>query len=141
MAYLNKDDLTTHIYPEIIEEIIRGNDTLADRAINAAVSEAKSYLGRFDWGLLFPDDGGGDEFLKNLVKDIACWHLVKLANPNINLELFRTVYEDAIKFLEKVMIGKPAPEQWPLRQDDPDTPFDESGHIGWSSNRKRNNHY
>lgn len=141
MPYLTKDDLITHIYPEIRDEITRGDDTIIVKAINEGMGEAKSYLNRYDLNAMFGDTPTfKDDFLDSVVKDIICWKLIKLSNPNINLELFRTAYEDAVKFLDKVMRGIVDP-QWPLRVDDTGTPLDESGNIGWSSNTKRSNHY
>lgn len=138
MPLLVKDDFKTHIYPEITALITRTDDTLINKAISNAEGEARSYLNRFDLDTMFQTTFN-NEHLKGLVKDIACWHLIKLANPNVNLELFRTAYEDAIKFLDKVQRGYVDPE-WPLRNN-PDTTLDESGHISWSSNTKRKNHY
>lgn len=186
MAYLTQHDLTTHIYPEIITEIIRDYKTeyvnqaafpvigitgrqyidldtnkvyrwngdsyyestpldIVAKAIQAAVAEAKSYLSRYDLMQLFGDDTTpetiADEHLKNIVKDIACWYLVRLANPNIDMTLFRTIYEDAIKWLVLVQKGQADPEGWPYKPDDPDTDYDESAGIQWSSNTKRRQHY
>lgn len=184
MAYLSERDLYTHIYPEIMTEIIRNyksaytnlaafpeegisgrqyvaNDTgktylwngvayietvpvdLVRNAIKTAVGTASSYLNRYDINKMFSDNDSErtfqDDMLDGKVKDIACWELIKLANPNINIELFRTAYEDAIKYFKDVMKGYADPV-WPLK-DDPDTDLDESGHISWSSNTKRSNHF
>jgi phage gp36-like protein len=177
-----KEDLYTHIYPEILEEIIRNyiksypdmadfpavgisgyvyadqsnNDLfrwsgtayvpttdpglIVSQLIEAAIGEARSYLSRFDLLKLFGNESTApvftSEHLKNIVKDIACWYLVRLANPNINIELLRTNYQDAIAFLEKVMKGQADPG-WPYKPDNPDTPGDESSGVQWSSNPKR----
>lgn len=139
MPLLTKDDLTTHLYPEIRDEITRGDDSLIDKAITNGEGEARSYLNRYDLATMFATTFV-NEYLKSLVKDIVCWHLIKLSNPNINLELFRTSYEDAIKTFEKVMKGSIDPE-WPLKQDDPETPNDDGGNIDWTSNPKRSNHF
>lgn len=187
MAYLSKDDLNTHLYPEITDEIIRkyilpfanlaafpaagvtgytykaedtellyrwdgaqyvpasDPDLIVVKGINSAIAEAKSYLNRYDLLKLFGDDETDpvveSEHLKNLVKDIACWHLIRLANPNVNLELFRTNYQDAIKFLEKVMKGQADPDGWPYKEDDPETANDESSGVQWESNPKRVQHF
>lgn len=186
MPYLTEIDLTTHLYPEIITEIIRNYKTeyantavfpvigitgrqyisLADnkvykwngdayyeappfdlvaKAINAAVAEVKSYLSRYDLLKLFGDNITApvvnDEHLKNIVKDVATWYLLRLTNPNIDLALFRTIYEDAIKWLVLVQKGQADPEGWPYPEDDPDTDYDESAGIQWSSNPKRRQHY
>ena len=139
MPLLTAADLQTHIYPEITDVITRSNTSIVTIAINNAESEAKSYLNRFDIVTMF-NTTYTDQWLKSLVKDIACWHIIKLANPNINMELFRASYEDAISYFKNVMKGNVDP-LWPLRIDDPETPFDESGHISSSSNIKRSNHY
>jgi phage gp36-like protein len=136
---LTKADLTPPLYQEIIDEISRNDDSKVTTAIKNGEGEAKSYLNRFDIATMF-DASFDNEFFKGLVKDIVCWHLIKLANPNINLELFRTSYQDAVKYFKQVMKGEIDPG-WPLRADDPATPNDDAGNIDWSSNTKRNNHY
>lgn len=149
MPFLVKADLSTHLYAEVLEEISRGDDTIIARAISAAVSEVKSYLSRFDLVKLFGDDSTdpvtakevSSEHLMNIVKDVACWHIIKLANPNIDMTLFRTLYDDAIKFLEKVMKGQADPEGWPYRPDDATTPANENFGIQYSANRKKIQHY
>ncbi len=144
MAYLSTEKLETHIYKEIISEISRDNSDIPGKAIKQGVGEAKSYLNRYDVVKMLSDTDAErtfqDDFFDSLVKDLVCWHLVKLANPNIDLKLFRTAYEDAQKYFKDVMKGNVDPA-WPLRADDPDTTFDESGHISASSNKKRKNHY
>lgn len=139
MPLLTKADLKTHIYPEITDVITRTDDTIVQEAIDNGESEVKAYLNRYDLVVMF-DPAYTDKFLRGVVKDVVCWHLIKLANPNINLELFRTLYKDAKNTLEKVMIGKIDP-QWPLRIDDPNTPNDDSGNVEYRSLTKRNNHY
>lgn len=158
MAFLTKKDLTPPLYQEVIDEITRNDDTIVDKAIASAIGEMKGYLNRYDLIAIFGDnktdpatisnDGKEvietlafyDEYLFTIAKDIASWHLIKLSNPNIQVEMFRTAYEDAIKYLIKVMKGEADPA-WPLRKDDPATPLDEAGLIGFSSNLKRKPFY
>lgn len=139
MALLVKSDLATHLYEEVIDEITREEDSIVSKAIANGEGEVRSYLNRYDLTTMF---GGSydNQHLKSIVIDVVAWHLIKLANPNVNMELFRTSYEDAIKFLEKVMKGMADPE-WPLKPDNPDTSIDESGNVAWHSNLKRNNHF
>ena len=145
MPYLVKADLTPPLYPEIIDEITRGNDTIVTTCINNAVAEVQAYMPRFDLLLLFGNESTAatvaDEHLKSITKDVTCWQLIKMANPNIDVAMFRTAYEDAIKFLEKVMRGQASPATWPLRIDDPATVGNEGSRIYASSNIKRNNHW
>jgi hypothetical protein len=139
MPLLTKDDLTTHLYAEIRDEITRGDDAIIDKAIANGESEAKSYLNRYDIATMF-NVSFTDEYFRSIVKDLVCWHLIKLSNPNVDVALFRTSYDDAKKTLEKVMKGIIDPA-WPLRTDDTGTPLDESGNVYWNSNTKRTNHY
>lgn len=148
MAFLTKDDFKTHLYEEVIESITREDDEIVDKGISAAISEAKSYLNRYDLLALF-GDGDTDptvaesliDHLKDVVKDLACWKMIKLANPSIDLKLFRTNYEDAIAWLVKVQKGQADPEGWPYKADDPATPENENSTVQWSSNHKRRQHF
>lgn len=136
---IKKQDLELAIYGEITNEITRNNDDIINAKIQVGTGEVYSYLNRFDTDTMFSIDFE-DDLLKQLCVNVIAWHLISLCSPNINIEMIRTNYDDAIEFLEKVQKGTVRPK-WPLRADDPETPMDEAGNIQWSSNKKRNNHY
>lgn len=140
MAYLSRQDFESHIYADIISEIIRDNESLIDQAVNAAISLAKSYLRKYDLEKLFSEQVV-DENLKDKVKDLACWKLARLANPNINLELFKTLHDDAVAWFRDIMKGNADPDGWPYKEDDPATPYVENSSVAWNSNRKRTQHF
>jgi len=140
MAYLTKDDLQSHIYVENIDEITRADDTKVTQAINAGIAEAKSYLSKYDLTQIFADTFD-DENLKNKVKDIVCWQLIKLSNPNIDVAMFRTAYEDTIDYFDKIMAGKIDPDGWPYKPDDPATTFPEGSSVTFSSTLKKCQHW
>ena len=48
MAFLTIQELNTHLHDEQVETITRGDETIAQAAIDAAIAEAKGYLTRFD---------------------------------------------------------------------------------------------
>lgn len=143
--FLLKADLYSLLYAEIVETITREDNTIVERAINTGIAEAKSYLSRFDLLALFGTDTIDatvtDENLKSKVIDLAVWQLIKLANPNIDLKLFRTNYEDAISFFDGVKKSKLGPDGWPYKVDDDTTPFPEGNIISASYNKKRSNHW
>ncbi len=147
MAYLLKGDLTPPMYAEIIDTITREDESIIGLCIDSGIAEAKSYLVRFNLLALFGDaetetePSVTDEHLKSKVKDLVCWQLIKLANPNIDLKLFRTNYEDAITWLNMVKKSELAPEGWLYKDDDADTPFPEGDIVSCSTNTKRNNHW
>jgi hypothetical protein len=185
MAYLTRQDLETHIYPEIIKRIIRDYSSsyanlaafpvtgvagkkyiavdtsktyiwsvdayeevtafdLVAESINAAISEAKGYLRKYDLLKLFGTDATAatvsDVNLKMKVKDLACWHLIKLSNANVNVAMFRTAYEDARDdFFKEIQQGNIDPEGWDYLTDDEDTGRTEGSGFFSASNEKRTN--
>lgn len=144
MPFLTEADLYTHLYQEVIDEIKRTDTSLPQQCIWDAVDEAKAYLSRYDLLKLFGTNTTEPVFLspmlQNAVKDIACWYLVRKANPNVNIELFRIAYEDAIKKLTLIMKGQMSPDGWPLPIDE--TTGEPSGSLVITkSNRKRSNYF
>lgn len=137
-------DIQTHIYEEISQEISRHDDNLIDKAILSGIAEAKSYCRKYDLPLLFGTDATDsnieDENLDNKIKDLICWQFIKLANPNINMELFRTSYEDAIAWFTKIQMGKVDPEGWPYKPVEV-SGFDPGSSVSASSNHKRRQHW
>jgi Protein of unknown function (DUF1320) len=144
MPIITSADLATNIYGEIITEITRADTTITDRAITAAMQEAKMYLNRYDLLQLFGNESTPpevqDEYLKSLVKDLACWHLLRLSNTNVDYSALRTGYQDAIAVLKNIQSGCAAPEGWPYADTTSETAVPGDS-ISWSSNPKRNNYY
>lgn len=144
MAYLVKADLTSHIYVENIDEITRGDDTLITKAIDAALTEAKGYLSRFNRTKLFDPNATGfvtDENLKKKVKDMAAFNLIVLSNVSVNYDILKDLNDLAIRWFDKVQAGKADPEGWPYKDDDEDTDFPEGTAANLVCNTKRNNSY
>lgn len=145
MPYLLKIDLTPPLYPEIIDTITREDEGIITKCIDKGIAEAKSYLVRFNLLALFGDAETDptvtDENLKSVVKDLVCWQLIKLANPNIDMKLFRTNYEDAIAWLNNIKKSQLAPEGWLYKDDEADTPFPEGDIVSCTTNTQRKNHW
>lgn len=138
----------TSLYPEIIKAITRDNTQAAELQILAAESLTRSYMSKYDCDAIFGTvdkeptyKGAALELIKKVIKIIASYYLVRLANPNVDLELFRLDYQDALDWLKDLQKGDVAPDL-PYKPDDPNTPNDESGDsVAWNSNIKRNNHF
>lgn len=117
--YLQESDLLRTMYQEQIDEIKRGSNTIITNALQGAEDEAKSKISRFDLVKLFGSGATAptitDNNLKTKVTHIALWHLCILNAPGMNTELIRTLYEDAIRFLERCQSGKDDPDGWPLK--------------------------
>ena len=144
MPIITPTDLSTHIYAEVINEITRADSTLVTKAIDTAIQETKMYLSRYDLVQLFGTDTVAptitDEHLKSLVKDITCWHLIRLANVNVHYDVFKNAYRDAIKTLKAIMKGSASPDGWPYK-DTTDENLPEGSAISWQSERKRENYF
>ena len=144
MPFITSADLATNIYAEIITEITRTDNTITDRAIAAAILEAKMYLAKYDLAKLFGTDTTAptitDEYLKSLVKDLACWYLIRLSATGIDHAAYRAAYQDAIAALKNIQSGQAQPQGWPyLDTTSESTPPGDS--ISWHSNPKRDIYY
>lgn len=134
------------IYPEIVEIITRENPDTVRMHILAAEDVAKSYLFKYDLNAIFGDAKSkpkvSSPLVKKIVVAIASYELVKLANPNIDIELFESGYNAAIKLLEDIRDGRNVLFGVPSAVDDPDTPSNEGySSVSWSSNPKRDNFF
>ena len=144
MPIITQSDLSTHIYSEVINEITRTDNTIVDKAISTAIQETKMYLARYDLVQLFGTDIAAptitDEYLKSIVKDIACWHLIRLANVNVDYNVYRNNYYDAINALKTIMNGGANPDGWPYKDISTELLTDGDS-ISWSSHPKRENYF
>lgn len=135
----------TSLYPEIIDTITRGDPTSAELQIAAAEEFAKSYLFKYDLPAIFgtpaTEPTHPSQLVKKIVKVIASYYLVRMANPNVDIELFRKDYEDAISILKDLRDGKNN-AALPYAEDDESTDTDEgNSSTAWDSNPKRNNFF
>lgn len=53
MAYLDIEEMTTHIYEEDMDTISHGDDAAMMSAIDAAIEEVQGYLTKYDTGKIF----------------------------------------------------------------------------------------
>jgi len=135
----------TSLYSEIIQRITRGDQEAAELQILAAESLVRSYMSRYDNDAIFgtvesePTYTGAEvELIKKMVKIIASYYLVRLSNPNVNIELYRADYEDALKWLKDLQAGLVNPDL-PYK---PDPGVDAvTGGVWWNSLPKQNNFF
>ncbi len=143
MAYLTIQELNTHLHDELVETITRGDETIAQAAIDAAMAEAKGYLARFDCARIFSASGSKrNQLLLIFIKDIAIWHLINLCNAGTELQFRQDRYERAIDWLKAVQRGDVSPDL-PIRESEEgekqkDSPI---GPIAYGSNPKRCQHF
>ena len=143
MAYLTLQELSTHLHDEQVETITRGDNTIAEAAIDAAIAEARGYLTRFDTARIFSASGSKrNQLLLIFVKDIAVWHLINLCNAGSELPLRQDRYKRAVDWLKAVQHGDVSPD---LPSREPEGGKAEKnnpiGAIAYGSNPKRTQHY
>lgn len=139
--FLTVVELSTHIYGELVDAISREDDDIPQRAINGALHEVKGYLGDFDTTTIFGETGDNrNPLLLIYIKDIAVWHFIVLANPNIEIALREKRYDNAIAWLKGVQSRKITPEL-PLKPTDNPTGENGVSRIIHGSNPKRSNHF
>lgn len=135
MAYLSVEEFKTHLYDGVVSEIDRTDNSIAQSAIDAAIAEAMGYLTAYDTQAIFAATGTArNPILLLYVKDIAVWHFIQLANPNVEMNLRLTRYEKAIDFLGRIQSGKVNPAlPYPA-----EPPVEESNnYIKYGGNDKR----
>lgn len=111
MPFLSTGEITSHLYGEVTAEISRGDNTLLQEAIDAAIEEAEGYLSQYDTTAIWASTGNQrNKALLVFLKDIAVWHYIQLANPSVDMELRSERYKGAVKWLEKVQCGKVTPK-------------------------------
>lgn len=144
MSYLTVSELSSHIYPEIIDEIIRNDETIAKDAIESAIDMAKSYLHKYDLLALFGDETTAatikSAMLKRKVKDMSCWYCLILSNANIDLALFDKINDNALRWLRDIQAGKSNPD-WSYHDTTTDGTPAQGDAIYSQSNTKRENHW
>lgn len=139
MSVLTPAGMATCLYPEIINEITRNDETIVTAAIAAAVKEATMYLWRYNAVALLGDHAEApditDPFLLQLIKDMAAWRLIQLAQPNTEYAARKQAYDYAITTLKAISEGTLVQPAWLQATEQPTEEI-----IYSTSNTKRNNY-
>lgn len=135
--YLPLSELKTHTYEHQLQAIIRQDETIALAAIDTAISFAKSKLMKtYDVEAIFSArENQRHPLLLKIIKDIALWELIALANPDIDYQDKKFRYEQAVDWLTAVYKGMPC--------DLPTLPKEDNKTASFSmySNPKRENYF
>ncbi len=139
--YLNLNELETHAYEEEITTIIRSDNTIGYACIDMAIELAKSKLMKtYDTDAIFSQTGNNrNPLLLNIIKDIAIWNLIGLANPGIDYEDKKYRYEQAVDWLTAVYKGMPA--NLPKTDIETDNDTSTGSSFSFHSNKRRNTHF
>lgn len=136
--YLTIEELKTHAYEEEIDAIIRDDETIALASIDIAIEFASSKLmKRYDVEEIFKKEGNQrNALLLKVVKDIAVWELIGLANPSVDYEDKKFRYQQSIDWLTAIYKGMNA--NLPILEDNNQS---STSSFSINSNPKRTNHF
>lgn len=116
--FIEPSEIYTHLYSESIRAISGTDERLLLSALSSATSEVKLYLHAFDLEALFATQGDErDDLLVKWIKDVAVWHYVQLANPNIDYEARERLYKYVISSLKDIQRGETIPD-FPKKTDE-----------------------
>ena len=124
-------------YDEEIKAIIREDETSALACIDMAVEFAESKLSKhYDMEAEFAYTlNNRNALLVKIIKDIAIWELIGLANPSIDYEDKKFRYTESVNWLTAVYKGMPANlPKYPEAEQ-------KSTSFSFKSNKKRENYY
>lgn len=150
MAFLTIPDLDTHLYEDQINEISRNDTAITQAAIDSAIIEMKGYLSpQYDVATIFNATGSNrNPLVLTFCKDIAIWHFITVACPDVEFEHRKDRYQRAIQWLRDIHTRR-IPVDLPLKPIATGQPTGDTTHSGgyggfngsmaWGSNRKRNN--
>lgn len=142
MAYLEVEEMTTHIYEEDMDTISHGDDAAMMSAIDAAIEEVQGYLTKYDTGKIFAARGKErNPILLLFVKDIAAWHFCNICNAGVDIEMLReTLRPLPLNGSGTIRTGRTRTcrqrRSSPGRQE-----CRHCGEMAFGSNRKRDNHF
>lgn len=136
--YITIDELKTHARMEEISDIIRDDETIAHACIDMAIELASSKLMKtYDVKAIFDArEAKRSALLVKIIKDIAIFEIINLANPHIDYADKKYRHEQAIDWLNAVYNGMPA--NLPRL---PEQPENKKSSFTYHSNPKRNNHF
>ena len=118
MAFITKEDFYSHIYEEAVSTISRGNDKHLNSAIQAATNQAVRCMARYDTDAIFAiatdEEKAPFAELITYIKDIAKWHFIGVCNVQVDYEVAKDRYKQAVAELDKIRKGEDIPG-WPLK--------------------------
>lgn len=136
--FIEMSDYPASIHMEILDALVRQDDTLIEVCEDQAIAEMRGYLsGHYDCDKIFSATGDQrNQLVLMYAKDITLYHVFCIHNPQKISKIRIDRYERAIEWLKGVSKYQISVEGLPLLEDsETDSPF------RMKSNPKRVNHY
>lgn len=138
--FIQKKDYDASVHAEIIDSVIRQDETLLDICENRAIEEMTSYLGaRYDCEKLFAmRESERPQLVLMMCLDIAIYHVFCIHNPMKLSRMRENRYERAVEWMKSVRKGDISIPGIPLAGSD--NPAANRTPFQMKSNPKRNNY-
>lgn len=140
-TFINVEDYDASVHREILDSILRDDDSLLEVCEDQAIAEMRGYLSRrFDCDAIFSATGNERHpLILMFAKDIALYHAFCIHNPQKLSKIRVDRYERALEWLKGVQRMELSVDGLPPLPD----PDAKKNNSPWqmNSNRKRNTLY
>ena len=126
------------VHREILDALVRDDETLVEICEDRAISEMRSYLNkRYDCNMIFSETGEKrNQLILMMVIDIAVYHIFCIHNPMKLSQVRKDRYERAVEWMRAVAEEKISIDGAPLL---PEEERAAKASLMFRSNRKRIN--
>jgi phage gp36-like protein len=138
--FIETSDYDASIHREIVDSLVRDDETIIEICEDRAIAEMRSYLSRrYDSDRIFSATGSlRNQLILMMAIDIAVYHLFCIHNPQKLSQIRKDRYDRAKEWLKQVAAGEISIDAAPLLPED--ERLEKSTFI-IRSNRKRVNNY
>lgn len=136
MIYLDKDDLITDAFERFIDESSQDNETVLDKAELRAIKFVKTLIGtRYDVDLIFNEDEPIiNELLVQILSRIVIYRIVRRNAARKVPTDYKEDYDEAVKWLQEIAIGKLPLDGLPVPTDESGNPTNSNSMFGNNTN-------
>lgn len=136
--FVNIEDYDASVHREILDALVRDDQSLVEICENRAIAEMRCYLSkRYDCDAIFSASGEDrNQLILMMVIDIAVYHIFCIHNPQKLSQVRKDRYERAVEWMRAVADEEISIEGVPMLPEDERA---SKASLMFKSNRKRVN--
>ena len=136
--FVNIEDYDASVHREILDALVRDDQSLVDICEDRAIAEMRCYLSkRYDCDAIFSASGEDrNQLILMMVIDIAVYHIFCIHNPQKLSQIRKDRYERAVEWMRAVADEEISIEGVPILPEDERA---SKASLMFKSNRKRVN--
>lgn len=106
-AFITREDYDSTLHAEILDALVRSDETVVEQCENDAIAEMKGFLStRYDVDAIFAKTGTDrNNLVLMYAKDIAVYHMFCVHNPYKISKIRQDRYDRAMEWLKQVAAG------------------------------------